>query len=432
MIGLYAFFITWLMGYYAIRCFKSRDGASEMMDPFLAVGVGLGISSQIVFYVLLLSGHIDPVLIIGFHLFVLCLLFSYRRRYLNRDIHASSWNVRSVLILVIILSGLFILATSLALSRPWGEWDGWSFWNYRAHFIFNAGYDWPRLFEFNMQGHHPWMLPLIIIGGWCFAGREQAVIPMAIGIIFTVSTVGLLVTALKKYVPIFWAVLGGVFLASIPFYPFEGTDQYADIETAYFILLSSIAIMGLLKSPTVKNAVWTGLCLGLTAGVKDNSIVAVLLLLILIVVQLHRLALGNLIKPMLWGLVTFGISVVLMKFFESSDTCNAGYAVFLPGLLDWHKWALIGLFSWKSLTSPLWGGLWLLALAVLIVQRARWLRLEIRLLVKFIIVYIFSYFFMFVASALKLEWLLSVSFDRLLFLLAPTVIFVMFHTVCQE
>ena len=61
MIGLIAFLISWSIGYYVLKCFKGRGHSFELMDIFLIIGLGLGISAQIVFYVLLFSGHIDPL-----------------------------------------------------------------------------------------------------------------------------------------------------------------------------------------------------------------------------------------------------------------------------------------------------------------------------------------------------------------------------------
>ena len=84
----------------------------------------------------------------------------------------------------------------------------------------------------------------------------------------------------------FGPYLEGIFLASIPIYIVQGTSQYADIVAAYFILLSSVLALGLLKSPSVNSAGLTGLCLGLTASVKDNSIVAACVLLFLIIARI--------------------------------------------------------------------------------------------------------------------------------------------------
>jgi len=417
------------MGYYVLRCFKKRDASFELMDIFLIPGLGLGISAQIIFYVLLFWGSLAPVLIIQIHLLILCLLFLYNHRYLPKQSSSFSLSSRSIGVLIAILAVVALMATMLALLRPWGDWDGWSFWNYRAHFLFRAGHQWPRLFEFNMQQQHPWMLPLIILWGWCICGSEERIIPVAIGIIFTVASVGLLIGALKKYVSFFWAAIGGIFLASIPLFMFQGTSQYADIVAAYFILLSSVLVVDLLRSPSFNNAALTGLCLGLTASVKDNSIVAVCILLALSILRLYRSKASMFIKPLILGCVTIGVSVVLMKSFETLNVLNDPYGVSLTGIGDWHKWLLMGRFSLTSLTSFSWGGLWPLALAVLIVQRTRWIREEMGVLVQFLIFYIILYFFIFAASTLGLEWLLKVSFDRSLFLLAPVVIFTMFYSV---
>jgi len=432
MKGLLAFLIPCSMGYYILRCFKGGKYSFELMDIFLMVGLGLGISAQIIFYVLIFSGHIDPSLIIGVYLLSFCVLFLCSYRYLSKQLLSFSFDLRSLWILVVILALIALLAGIIAALRPWGDWDGWSFWNYRASFFFKSGYDWPRMFQLNMQQQHPWMLPLIILWGWGFYASQRSIVPMAIGVIFTVSTVGLLIGALKKYVSFFWAVLGGVFLASIPMYLLEGTSQYADIVAAYFILLSSVLALDFLNSPSVSSAALTGLCLGLTATVKDNSIVAALLLFFLIVMRLRKLGLGIFIKPLSWGFMTIAVSVVLMRCFEIFYSYHNSYAVFLPGLFDWQKWYLTGQFIMKTLTNISWGGMWPLGFFCLIAKRAIGIKGEIDVLIQFIALYIIFYLFIFVGSALRLEWLLSVSFDRTVYLLAPVVVFVMFYTIGKK
>ena len=147
-------------------------------------------------------------------------------------------------------------------------------------------------------------------------GQKLIVPPLALGVIFTIATVGLLITSLKKYVPFVWAILAGILLASIPFYILHGTSQYADIEAAFFILMSSVLAIDLFKSPSVKTAVMTGLSLGITASVKDNSIVAAIVLMILIVLRLRQLGLMVFVRPLCWGFVAIAVSVVLMRSFE--------------------------------------------------------------------------------------------------------------------
>ena len=98
------------------------------------------------------------------------------------------------------------------------------------------------------------------------------------------------------------------------------------------------------------------------------------------------------IRPLILGFITVGVSVVLMKSFETSYAYNNTYAVFWPGVGDWQKWVLIGRFVWGALAGLSWGGLWLLAVAILMAQRAKWIRGEIGLLVQFIVLYIIFFF----------------------------------------
>lgn len=121
-----------------------------------------------------------------------------------------------------------------------------------------------------------------------------------------------------------------------------------------------------------------------------------------------------------------------MKSFEVFCIYNNNYDAFWPGLWDGQKWILIGRFALRAWVDFNWGGLWLLVLAVLIGRRALRIREDIGFLVQFIIFYIILYFLIYTVSVFKLEWLLSVAFDRLLYLLAPTVAFVIFYVIGQK
>jgi hypothetical protein len=149
-------------------------------------------------------------------------------------------------------------------------------------------------------------------------------------------------------------------------------------------------------------------------------------------VRLCRSGSKTFIRPLIFGFITVGVSVVLMKSFDTFYSYHNAYGVFWPGAGDWQKWFLIGRFVLKALTDVLWGGTWFLALFFLIAQWEKWIRAEIGPLVQFIILYIIFYFFIFAVSVLQLEWLLKVSFDRLLYLLAPLVIFVTFYVVGEK
>lgn len=429
MTGVLALLISWLTGYFALKCLKEENSSIGLMDIFIMTGLGFGITAQIVFYSLLIAGRIDPVFLISIHLFCLSILFFFSRRFAPPSLFTPSFTFQSAGLIMLILLLAALIATITASLRPWGDWDGWSYWNFQSKFLFNSGYEWYRFFDINIQAHHPWSLPLVVIWGWCFDGREESIVPMSIGIIFTVSTVGLLIGALKKYVPLIWAATGGLLLSSIPFYMLQGTSQYADIEAAYFILLSLVLALNLIKNPSVKAAALTGLSLGLSCAVKDNSIAASILLMILIIVSLNKTGERVFIRPLSGGFIATAFMVVLMKLFDLTSFNNHSYDVSLKGLCDIQKWVSMGQFALKTLTDFKWGGLWPLALAVLTAQYACWRKQPEMVFVQFIFFYLIFYFFTFAASVHRIEWLLGVAFDRLLYLLAPSVVFIIFYAI---
>ncbi|MDE1920409.1 MAG: hypothetical protein KGJ09_02235 [Candidatus Omnitrophica bacterium] len=431
MTGLAAVLIPSLMGYFVLRCFRPWSADFSLTDIFLSVGLGAGLSVQIIFYSLLVLNHIAPTRIIQAHVLCLAGLFFCLYRYRPKQPVSFSCRLGQAAGLSAVLMLTALMAVIFALVRPWGDWDGWAYWNFHAKFLFDAGYGWRRIFEHGVQAHHPWLLPLLDIWGWSFYGAVKEAVPLAIGIIFTVSTVGLLVASLKKYVPFAWALLAGFFLVSIPGFIQHGTSQYADIEAAFFILMSSVVAVDLLESPRGHTAVLTGLCLGLTACTKDNGIVAALLLLILIIVRLSKSGSVALIRPLGWGFTATGLAVALMRCFETYNPFSDSYAVFLPGLWNWHKWVFMARFAFHDLFGFHWGGLWILALAVLMACRGPWAMGKAAFLMPFMVSYAVFYFFIFALSALNIQWLLSVAFDRTLYLLVPTLVFALFYAMAE-
>jgi len=412
------------MGYYLLRIMRPL----RAMDIFLIPGLGLGVSAQIVFYSLLFFNRISPPAIIGIHLTGLLCLWIYNQYFLKKG-PPTVWGPGQLGAVVVLLAVAGLAAALLAFHRPYGDWDGWAYWNFHANFIFRAGSHWQRVFASSMQGRHPWMLPCMVLWGWSFDGRESTLVPIVISIIFTVSCMGFLVCALKEYVPFYCAVFAGVFLFSIPIYILVGTSQYAEILMAYFILTASVLILDLLRHPSRNAAFLAGLFLGFAASSKDNGIMAAALLSILVMSCLARTTGSRkLIRPLAWGVTTIMVSVLIMKSFDALNVGNYAYDIFWPGLWNPQRWSLIGDCVWNGLFDKPWGMLWPIACAVIWVFQRNWREKEgITLVIKFLIFYFFLYLFIYAASILELKWLLDVSYYRLLYTLVPTLIFVMFY-----
>jgi hypothetical protein len=428
MIDLLAFVISFWIGYLILRILRPL----KAIDVFLIPGVGLGVSAQIVFYSLLALNRIDSLTIIVSHMVVLVSLFLYNRFCIKRA--SIKWNLNEVVGVFILLSFAVIACGLFAAVKPYGEWDAWSYWNYHANYILRAGTYWPRVFQYDMQAQHPWMLSCMVVWGWVMAGGEPVIVPIALSIILSVSCVGLLVCALKEYIHFYWALLAGVFLISVPFYLSHGTSQYADILLAYNLLAAIILIGDLIKAPTGEGALLTGLFLGLMAASKDNGIMAAILLLVMVIVYLRKVPqFKDLIRPLLLSVGAVGISVVLMKSFYLHNINNHAYSMSFSGLIDVERWKTIGNFICVSVLDPKWGMLWPLGVLVLLFLGKKWAQEPgIRFILRFLILYVIFYAFVYVLAVSELQWLLNVSFDRLLFLLAPTFVFVIFYTLCKK
>lgn len=258
-------------------------------------------------------------------------------------------------------------------------------------------------------------------------GYESVLVPIVIAMIFLISCAGLLMAALEPFTSRSKAFLAGVYFISVPMVLAHGMSQYADMPLAYFILAVAVVMRDLAEDSSRRTAVLLGVLLGLTALVKDNGLVACLVFMVLLGVYKGSFNLKGRMKPLILPFVALMLSVVLMKSYEALNTANQGYALSMLNLFDPDRWVSLAMFSLNFITDPSWGLLWLFLLMAVLLMRS-YLKQEplIRLYVDFIGLYILSYWFMFAVTTIDLQWLLSVSYYRLLFVLTPLAVFVLF------
>jgi hypothetical protein len=423
-----AFLIPLMLGYLVLRMIRPL----KTIDLFLIPGLGWACSAQIVFYSLLAFNRIVPEAIIGIHIAVILGLFFYIKKSKNSS-HQIALLRKEEILLCVLLAIAALTAFVLAASRPYGSWDAWSFWNYRANFLMRAGENWPRVFEYGMQGQHPWLLPCMVVWGWSMSQGEFIIVPIMISILFTVSCIGLLVCALKEHISFGWALLAGLFLMSIPFFMFHGTSQYAEVVLAYFLLGIFVLALEMHKTPTVPGALLMGLFLGFAACTKDNGIILLLgLLFIVMGVWLTKMS-KDYVKAFAWATASVMVSVLLMKSFSLLNLQNSGYGILWSGWMQSSRWVIILEALVRSVTSPYWGGMWPLACLVLFFQKDK-IRGEggIQLILKALGFYLLFYVGVYSITAQDLRWLLDVSFDRVLYIWAPTLILITFYILGKK
>jgi len=433
MLSFLALLFSIYLGYLLITSTPFADQKTEPINIFLATGFGLGVSSHLVLYNILLFDQLNPLAIILSHLKILLLFIVLRNRF-GHHLPKNPSPIRNndLPIFFLISTPFLILLIINALSSPYGDWDAWGFWNVRANFIFRAGPFWNDVLPTEIN-HHPWLLPLTIVWGWSFAGREDNLIPLLIPIIYTVSTVGLLVFGLSDYIEKKFALLAGIFLLSIPFFMYHSTSQYAEIEVCYYLLGACICLFRTLKYESIKYSFFCGAFLGLLSFTKIEGILEMILLTFLIYIYfLINQKKSFLFLILFLGMAIFSLPTIIVKCFVSPNL-NHGLGL---------NWSLIGDFQRTALiiTSFLqhvfwvdaWGGLWIIGTIMLFMKRHSLVQKEIIIITIFIFLFMFALFLRFQITPLYLEWHLSTVLYRALFQITPLLIFLIFYSVFED
>jgi hypothetical protein len=251
-----AAFFCLASGFLIVRMGSGRLSASGYLFTMsLSAGFGLGVFS-VVFYLGLLLGTSHFILLdLAILLLLLVGYFWFRTRVAtNEPVVERAMNQASPAWLRHFLTAGFVIALGAALyaaimrtlAYPHGDgWDAFSIWNLHARFLFRGGVNWRDGFTTLLPWSHPdypLLLPAAVAHFWKYLGRDCAVIPGLIGIVFTFSTVGLLFAALSILRGRLAALLGTTALLATPSFIEQGTSQYADVPLSFFVL-ASVALL---------------------------------------------------------------------------------------------------------------------------------------------------------------------------------------------
>jgi hypothetical protein len=215
----------------------------------LAIGYGLGICS-VVFFLARAFGVSNFVVVDVATLSLLLAVFFLLRNHATRpgtfrkpaealDLPRWLQRVLAVAFIVSLCAALYA-AVMRTLGHPHGDgWDAFSIWNLHARFLYRGGAHWRDGFSTLIPWSHPdypLLLPGAIAHFWSYLGSDEPAVPGVIGLLFTFSTVGLLVSALSVLRGRASAMLGGLALLTTPFFIELGSSQYADVPLSFFFL----------------------------------------------------------------------------------------------------------------------------------------------------------------------------------------------------
>ena len=284
---LIAFSISFLIGYLLVRLIFSRDyyranSFDLYMHLTLALPFGLGASALILFYSLFFMGRANGPVFIAIHLAVLILLLylNNRRQPLGQDFKAlfnKPASIKWAIIIGAMLAYVFFHILPFFIKYPYGLWDALTCWNLRAKFIFFSD-NWLRAFSPTLNAvDYPILLPLNVVWGWVFIGRDSVVSPITLAVIYTFSTILFTFTAIARYFGPKKALFVSLFLISVTSFLKITITQFADITLSCYNTIGVVCYLIALREKRMDYMLLGGISLGFGAFTKNEGLLIFLI-----------------------------------------------------------------------------------------------------------------------------------------------------------
>ncbi len=290
---------VWLIGILLLRLLfptPLRWSLDSAVWLSLGIGLGIGIASSLYFLCLAEAGpSLAVIASVEAAALVLALILAGLARGRART---SGWaQAPSV---PTYLTALFLAAAGLAavifvvyaIFKPHGEWDAWAIWNLRARFLVRGGSSWTRAFSNQIAWSHP-DYPLLIPGAvallWTLAGNESTLAPAGIAFLFTLATIGLLISALGILRGKALAWLAGIVLLGTVAFVENGAMQYADVPLSFYILATLVLLCLQDRHPEeLRFSIAAGLMAGFSAWTKNEGLLFALAVVLARAVSIWR------------------------------------------------------------------------------------------------------------------------------------------------
>ena len=314
------------------------QGGWMVLTLCLGAGIGLGLTSALVFIWLALIGPPGGFYFaaeLSLAVFLTCWGF-YRLYYsadstqkdsgfgFNGNPATIKWLRNIFLFLLLISLGSFFLKTSFL--EPHGKWDAVDTWNFRARWMFRGGADWAYAFSLRAKDglDYPLLLTVSIFRNWQIIGRDLILIPILMAGIFTFGSILMLFSSLallrgpnQGFLAVICLLLSTQFLNI-------GTYQYADVPLAFFMLSTVFLFCLKDRYPTISTPIvfLAGLSAACAAWTKnEGQLFLVLVILVYFIARLGKnkwsgtlrelLVFASGLAPILGALIYFKLNFAL-------------------------------------------------------------------------------------------------------------------------
>ena len=422
MMYLFALIIASSIGILTIRLITKNRCPSEL-SLFLGSALGLGIASQIIFYLQLIGqnfNHFLPVLV-SFVLLgtLLCLNKNSDRHYFYAT------NQKWCLSLFLSLFLIPILAIPLwfeANHYPLGGWDAWSCWNLKAKFIYFGEHHWKDMFDpvlWRSNTGYPLALPSIHVWFWQWTGFSQNV-TMFNAILITLLTAGILLLGLQALkVPSIYATMITLAVFTLGFGNTLCISQYSDILFSLYLLCAFVCFFSYEQFKDKSFLLIMAIFIGLLSFTKNEGLAACGILTLLVLAKRPN-------KPWIFTSVLF-LATLPTILFTFSIAPHGG--VFINGLVSsdhpssFSRFLYIVANIFSEFISLKWVGLWILVAVGLILSKDKAFKKPLVIVGTFV-----AWFLVIIMAYYQINtffdnigWWMDNTLNRIVFALMPSV-----------
>jgi hypothetical protein len=442
------FILSFLVGMGLLNIiFQKRPHISFLTALCLGGGLGLGTSAYLTFLSYLFVWQLHKPLVVALHVILLGLIIA-GHVYRFRKHHIPVWTLAPISRQDIFGFGLLLLMASTVLVNiyihPYGGWDAWGVWNFKAKFLFEAGLYWENIFHpvlWRSSPHYPLLLPLVNVWGWIFQSSPTHTTTQITTVIFNLLTIGLIFSALKDLTKSWWSCLVVFLFFLQPYFLTLSSAQYADIVLSFYLFAGMLCFMLSLRQGHPAFLLLCGAFLGFLAFVKPEGYVSTGLLCGIISGLLWRITPGhtriNSLRVFWGSCLLFSVIPFIFKFFYAPDNMTM-----INGLTSqakpssWPRMQTILSFYWHEIFktgTQGWNGIWIVVLLGLMLGGTRIFRKDVLIIPLFLFGYVsIVTLYYFVNTHFDIDWWLEVSFNRIQLSLLPIILFWCFYSLWAE
>lgn len=322
------------------------------------------------------------------------------------------------------------------INSPLGNWDGLRMWNTKAEFMFRDISLWKNMFlqpHFLSHNDYPLFLPSFTARMWHYAGFEDSVFNITVGLIFTFGGIYLLYFAVKYFKNETLALLSALILMLSPEFLVKGAAQCADVPLAYFILCTIISLFLYFENKSPWRLILATVFAAYCGWIKNEGLMFFLIFMaVMSVYFLFKKCFKEIGVMYLASLPLVGIIGLFKAVCATPNDLVKGFFAFktYSHIFQIHNYIFIIKTFLKMFVqrfSIFFVGIVLLFRGICIEERIK------TPLVLSIIIMLFmclGYFVTYLLSPHDLDWILKYSLDRIIIQVIPAMLFL--YVMCLK